>query len=68
MHISQWQTIKGATSVPGLESIGDHSLEIAGDVDQENTRGFVNLLPYDYTTDTGTTLTISGYQTRSTER
>jgi autotransporter-associated beta strand protein len=62
MNIAQWQTVKGATSVPGLEAFGDHSIEFAGNIEQENTRGWVNLLPYDHVAGTGKTLTLSGYQ------
>ncbi len=54
IQVAQWQTVRGATSVPGIESLGDHSIEFSGIVSQENTRGWINLLP------AGKTLTFSG--------
>ncbi len=56
VQTAQWQTVRGGTSVAGLESIGDHSIEFSGKVTNTNTRGWINLLP------TGKTLTLSGPQ------
>ena len=54
LSLAQWQTVRGAGGIAGLEDIGDHSLEIASDISQSNTRGIINLLP------AGKTLTLSG--------
>ncbi|MGD9633999.1 MAG: hypothetical protein AB7U97_12030, partial [Pirellulales bacterium] len=54
VDVAQWQTVRGATSVPGMESYGDHSIEFSGQISQTNSRGWVNLLP------AGKTLTFSG--------
>ena len=56
IQIAQWQTVKGASDVEGIESIGDHSIEFSGTVGQSNTRGWVNLLP------AGKELVLSGPQ------
>ena len=31
VDIAQWYTVRGATSVPGIEGYGDHSIEFTGD-------------------------------------
>ena len=54
--VAQWHTVRGATSVAGIEAMGDHSIEFSGTVVQSNTRGWINLLP------AGKTLTLSGPQ------
>ncbi len=54
VEIAQWQTVRGASGIPGLEGIGDHSIEFSGEISQGNTRGWINLLP------AGKTLTLSG--------
>ena len=56
VQIAQWQTIRGASDIAGLESVGDHSIEFSGPVSQDNTRGWVNLLP------AGKVLKLSGGQ------
>ncbi|MEX2091862.1 MAG: hypothetical protein WD971_04250, partial [Pirellulales bacterium] len=56
IQMAQWQTVRGASSVPGLEAVGDHSIEFSGNLIQTNTRGWANLLP------AGKTLTLSGAQ------
>ena len=56
IQMAQWQTVRGASSVPGLEAVGDHSIEFSGNLIQTNTRGWANLLPE------GKTLTLSGAQ------
>lgn len=56
MDITQWQTVRGATGIEGLEGIGDHSIEFSGRIVQSNSRGFINLLP------AGKELKISGPQ------
>ena len=56
VQIAQWQTVRGASNIAGLEAFGDRSIEFSGPVNQSNTRGWVNLLP------AGKTLTLSGAQ------
>ena len=56
LNVAQWHTVAGATDIPGLESFGDHSIEFSGTVIQNNSRGWINLLP------AGETLTLSGPQ------
>ncbi len=54
VELAQWQTVRGATGIAGLEGVGDHSIEFSGRIGQSNTRGWINLLP------AGKTLTFSG--------
>jgi autotransporter-associated beta strand protein len=56
MLVAQWQTVRGATGIAGLESIGDHSIKFSGRVTLTNSRGWINLLP------AGELLTLSGPQ------
>ena len=56
VNLGQWVTVKGASSVPGLENVGDHSIEFSGTVITTNSRGWINLLPE------GKALTLSGPQ------
>ena len=62
VSLYNWIRIRGGSDIEGLETVGDHSIEFSGRVFQENTRGWINLLPYDYAADTGQTLTLSGPQ------
>jgi autotransporter-associated beta strand protein len=51
-----------ASFYPELAHLGDHSIEFSGATIQTNSVSWVNLLPYDYDSDSGPTLTISGPQ------
>jgi autotransporter-associated beta strand protein len=53
-------TFRGASEFEEIADIGDHSIEFSGDLVQTNTRSIVNFIPYDFESDTGKTLTLSG--------
>jgi autotransporter-associated beta strand protein len=53
-------TFRGASEFEEIADLGDHSIELSGDLEQTNTRAIVNEIPYDYQTDTGKTLTLAG--------